>query len=90
MGAVIVAAAAIYVIAAFTFPDPIVRIAMRCLPVVPAAVWTLWFDRSRPLQQRPMIFRIGGRIALLLAVMAIAVLILGLGLNWLYDPNRIV
>jgi hypothetical protein len=78
------------VIAAFTFPDPIVRIAMRCLPVFPAAVWTLWFDRSRPLQQRPVIFRLGGRIALLLAVMAVAVLILGVGLNWLYDPNRVV
>lgn len=86
----IVVAAAIYVIAAFTVPEPIVRIAMRCVPVLPFAIWTLWFDRSRPLQRRPMMLRLGGRIALLLAVMSVAVLILGIGLNWLYDPNRIV
>lgn len=81
---------ALYVIAAFTAPDPMLRIVLRCLPLLPLTVWTLWFDRSRPLEHRPALIRLGGRVALLLAVMAFVILVLGLGLNWLYDPTRIV
>ena len=82
--------AAFYVIAAFTLPNPLTRIAMRCLPVLPVAIWTLWFDRSRPLRRQSTLVQTSGRIALLIAVMAVAVLILGIGLNWLYDPTRVV
>jgi hypothetical protein len=39
--------------------------------------------------QRPVI-RAGGRIVLLVLVMAFAVAILGIGLNWLYDPSRFI
>ena len=90
VGALLVAAGAVYVIAAFTAPSPVLRIALRCVPVAPVAVWTLWFDRSRPLErQRPVIRRLG-RLGLLLAVMLFAIAFLGLALNWLYDPSRVV
>jgi hypothetical protein len=82
--------AAAYVIAAFVAPSPLIRIGLRSLPVLPVAVWTLWFDRSRPLQQMPSAIRAGGRLALLVIVMAFAVALLGIGLNWLYDPDRVI
>ena len=90
VGALIVGAGAVYVIAAFTAPSPLLRIALRCLPVAPVAVWTLWFDRSRPLErQRPVIRRLG-RLGILIAVMLFTIVFLGLALNWLYDPSRVV
>jgi hypothetical protein len=63
---------------------------LRSLPVLPIAIWTLWFDSSRPLQRQPPAVRCSARLALLLAVMALAVALLGLGLNWLYDPSRVI
>jgi hypothetical protein len=85
-----IALATLYVIAAFVAPDPILRILLRSLPFLPVAVWTLWFDRSRPLEHQSPLVRLGGRALLLLAVMALVIVVLGLGLNWLYDPQRVV
>jgi uncharacterized iron-regulated membrane protein len=67
-----------------------VRIVLRSLPVLPLAIWTLWFDRSRPFERWAPAIRRAGRVALLLVVMAFAVALLGLGLNWLYDPGRFI
>src|ERR1700730_5043276 len=87
---VLIALAGFYVIEAFIAPNPLLRIVLRSLPVLPVGIWTLWFDRSRPFErQAPAIRRIG-RAALLLLVMAFAVALLGIGLNWLYDPGRFV
>jgi hypothetical protein len=82
--------AGVYVIEAFTAPNPIVRIALRSVPVLPVAIWTLWFDRSRPFQQRPPALRLSARLALLVLVMGFAIALLGLGLNWLYDPTQVI
>ena len=90
MGAPLVFLAAIYVIAAFIGPNPVLRIVLRCAPFLPLAIWTIWFDPARPLEGQPPALRTAGRIALLLVVMALVVGLLGLGLNWLYDPGRIV
>ena len=87
---VLVPLAGFYVIAAFLAPNPLLRIVLRSLPVLPVAIWTLCFDRSRPFEGRPAVVRLTGRFALLLVVMAFAVALLGLGLNWLYDPNRVI
>jgi hypothetical protein len=89
MGALI-PLAAVYVIVAFTASDPLLRIVLRCLPVLPAAVWTLWLDPSRPLDDRPPAIRLAVRLALLLLLMALTIVLLGVGLNWLYDPRRVV
>jgi hypothetical protein len=78
------------VIDSFVYPNPITRIVLRTAPVLPAAIWTLWFDRSRPFESWPQSIRIGTRVFLLLAIMAFAVALLGLFINWLYDPSRIV
>jgi hypothetical protein len=85
-----IAVATLYVIAAFTAADPMLRIVLRSLPFLPVTVWTLWFDRSRPLEHQPPLVRLVGRAVLLLAVMALVIVVLGLGLNWLYDPQRVV
>ena len=90
VGTLILAAATVYVLAAFGAPNPLLRIALRCLPVAPLAIWTLWFDRSRPFVRQPPAIRLIGRLVLFLAVMLFAIAFLGLALNWLYDPNRIV
>ncbi len=34
--------------------------------------------------------RVAGRILLLVLVMAFAIVLLGVGLNWLYDPIRVI
>ena len=82
--------AAFYVIESFINPSPVVRVVLRSAPVLPAAVWTLWFDRSRAFQSWPQPIRGGIRVLLLLAIMAFAIALLGLFINWLYDPSRIV
>lgn len=87
---VLMALARFYVIEAFIAANPLVRTVLRSLPVLPVAIWTLWFDRSRPLESQAPAIRRAGRVALLLVVMAFAVAILGIGLNWLYDPNRVI
>gem|GEM_PF-4651512 len=74
----------------FVYPNPVTRIVLRTAPVLPAAIWTLWFDRSRPFESWPQPIRIGSRVLLLLAIMAFAIALLGLFINWLYDPSRIV
>jgi hypothetical protein len=79
-----------YVIEAFIAASPLLRIALRSLPVLPVAIWTLWFDRSRPFERQMPAIRRAGRVALLVVVMAFAVALLGLGLNWLYDPHRFI
>ena len=87
---ILVPLAGFYVIEAFVAPSPLVRIVLRSLPVIPVAIWTLWFDRSRPFERQPPAIRLGGRLALLLVVTAFAVALLGIGLNWLYDPSRVI
>ncbi len=76
---ILTALAGFYVIAAFAAPSPMVRIVLRSLPVLPVAIWTLWFDRSRPFRRRGPALRLAGRVALLLVVMAFAVALLGIG-----------
>ena len=90
VGVALIALAALYVIVAFTASSPLLRIVLRCTPVLPLAVWTIWFDRSRPLEHRPPMIRAAGRVGLLLFVMSLVVLVLGIALNWLYDPSRII
>ena len=87
---VLVPLAGLYVIEAFIAPNPLVRIGLRSLPALPVAIWTLWFETSRPLERQRPLIRVAGRIALLVLVMAFAVAILGIGLNWLYDPTRVI
>jgi len=78
------------VIEAFIAPNPLLRIVLRSLPVLPIAIWTLWYDKSRPFERQRPKMRVVGRLLLLVLVMAFAVAILGIGLNWLYDPDRFV
>jgi len=86
----LIALAGFYVIEAFIAPNPLLRIVLRSLPVIPVAIWTLWFDRSRPFERQRPILRVASRILLLFLVIAFAVAVLGIGLNWLYDPNRVL
>ncbi|TMF28216.1 MAG: hypothetical protein E6I25_08680 [Chloroflexi bacterium] len=60
------------------------------LPALPVAIWTLWYDKSRPFERAQPAIRVVGRILLLVLVMVFAVAVLGIGLNWLYDPNRFI
>ena len=90
LAAILIPVAGVYVIEAFTAPSPLLRIVLRSLPVLPVAIWTLWFDRSRPFKQRPLTVRLSARLVLLVLVLAFAVALLGFGLNWLYDPNRVI
>lgn len=90
LAALLIPVVGFYVIEAFTAPSPLLRIVLRSAPVLPVAIWTLWFDRSRPFEGRPAGVRRSGRVALLVLVIAFAVAILGFGLNWLYDPNRVI
>jgi hypothetical protein len=87
---VVIPLAAFYVIEAFTVPSPLVRVVLRSLPVLPVAIWTLWYENSRPLEGQQPAIRLAGRVLLLLLVMAFAVAVLGIGLNWLYDPTRVI
>ena len=87
---ILVTLAGFYVIAAFIAPNPLLRILLRSLPVLPVAIWTLWFDRARPFNRQPPTLRVAGRVALLLVVMTFAVALLGIGLNWLYDQRRVI
>ena len=87
---ILIPVAGFYAIEAFVAPNPLVRIILRCLPVLPIAIWTLWFDRSRPFEGQTPPIRLAGRVALLIVVTAFAVVLLGIGLNWLYDPNRVI
>ena len=87
---VLIPVAGFYVIEAFIAPSPLLRIVLRSLPVLPVAIWTLWFDRSRPFERQEPAIRQGGRVALLLVVMTFAVAVLGIGVNWLYDPGRFI
>jgi hypothetical protein len=82
--------AGFYVIEAFIAPSPLIRIVLRSLPVLPVAIWTLWYEKSRPFERQRPLIRVAGRILLLVLVMAFAVAVLGIGLNWLYDPNRVI
>ena len=86
----LIALAGFYVIVAFIAPSPLARIALRSLPVLPLAIWTLWYEKSRPLERQPPMIRVAGRILLLVMVMAFTVAVLGVGLNWLYDPARVI
>jgi hypothetical protein len=90
IAAILLPVATAYVIAAFIAPNPLVRIVLRSLPVLPLGIWTLWYEQSRPFERQPPMIRITGRIVLLVLVMAFAVAVLGIGLNWLYDPQRVI
>ena len=85
-----IALAGVYVIEAFTASNPPLRIGLRSLPVLPVAIWTLWYEKSRPFERQSLTVRVAGRVVLLALVMAFAVAILGIGLNWLYDPHRVL
>jgi len=85
-----IALAGVYVIEAFTASNPLLRIGLRSLPVLPVAIWTLWYEKSRPFERQSLTVRVAGRVVLLALVMAFAVTILGIGLNWLYDPHRVL
>jgi len=87
---VLIVLAGFYVIEAFIASSPLLRILLRSLPVLPVAIWTLWFDRSRPFERQAPALRWVGRVGLLLLVMMFAVALLGIGLNWLYDPARFI
>jgi len=82
--------AAAYIYLAFFFPQPDVRIALRTLPVLPFAIWAVFIDPRRPLRTAPPIRRLVGQTLLLVATALFAVLVLGLGLNWIFDPARVV
>ena len=88
-GAVFIVLAFVYVVYAFIAPSPLLRIVLRSTPFLPLAIWTLWLDAKRPLESAAAPIRIAGRFLLLVLVMSIVVLVLGIGLNWLYDPDRI-
>ena len=75
--AILIPVAGVYVIEAFTAPSPLLRIVLRSLPVLPIAIWTLWFDRSRPFRRQPPAIRLSVRLVLLVLVLAFAVAILG-------------
>jgi hypothetical protein len=81
--------AAFYLYQAFTNPSPGLRILLRTLPVAPAAIWTVWFDRTRPFEGLSPISRQLARLLALAGILGFAVLVLGFGLNWIYDLNRI-
>jgi hypothetical protein len=83
------AVGSLYLYEAFLGLSPSIRVALRTLPILPVAIWTLWFDAARPLKTAPEPVRILGRVFLLLAVMGLALLVLGIGLNQLYDPGRV-
>src|SRR6184192_3486615 len=87
---VLIPLAGFYVIEAFIAPNPLVRIGLRSLPALPVAIWTLWYDKSRPFEREQPTIRFASRLLLLVLVMAFAVAILGIGLNWLYDPTRVI
>lgn len=76
--------------AAFVSPSPLLRVLLRALPVAPLAVWALWFDRSRPFEELTPGRRAASRAAAFIGVMLFAVLLLGLALNWLFDPGRVL
>jgi hypothetical protein len=82
--------AAAYIYLAFFFPQPDVRIALRTVPVVPFAIWAIYLDPRRPLRTAPAALRLVGQAVLLVATLLFAVLVLGLGLNWIFDPRRVV
>ncbi len=82
--------AAAYVYLGFFFPQPDVRIALRTVPVVPFAIWAIYLDPRRPLRTAPPARRLVGQALLLVATVLFAVLVLGLGLNWIFDPARVV
>jgi hypothetical protein len=82
--------AAAYVYLAFFFPQPEVRIVLRSAPVVPFAIWAVFLDPRRPLRTAPAALRLVGQAVLLVATLLFAVLVLGLGLNWVFDPARVV
>jgi len=82
--------AAVYVYLAFFFPQPDVRIVLRSVPVMPFAIWAVFLDPRRPLRTAPPARRLVGQAVLLVATLVFAVLVLGLGLNWIFDPARVV
>src|ERR1700737_242535 len=86
VGVVLIALAGLYVVEAFAAPNPLVRIVLRTLPVLPVAVWTLWFDRSRPFEHQTEAIRMVARVALLVRVRGVAAALLGFGLTWLSSP----
>ena len=90
VGVILIAIAGFYVIEAFVAPNPLLRIVLRSVPVLPVAIWTLWYDKSRPFERAQPMIRVAGRILLLVLVMAFAIVLLGVGLNWLYDPIRVI
>lgn len=82
--------ASLYLYQAFFSPSPDLRVALRTIPILPLAIWTLWFDAGRPLRTAAGPVRTVGRVFLLLVVMTFALLLLGLGLNAIYDPSRVI
>src|SRR5438067_13597004 len=76
---VLIPIAGFYVIEAFLAPNPLLRIELRSLAVLPVAIWTLWFEKSRALEGRRLMIRVVGGLVLFVMVMAFAVGILVIG-----------
>ena len=74
----------------FFFTDPGLRILLRTIPVLPFATWTIFFDAKRPLRKVSGVVGVCSRVLLVAATMAFAALVLGLALNWVYDPNHVM
>src|SRR3984893_12059936 len=77
---ILIAVAGFYVIQAFFAPSPVVRIVLRTIPVLPVAIWALWYEKSRPFERQRPLIRTTGRILLLLLAMAFAAAVLRPGL----------
>lgn len=78
----------LYVFLSFTALSQDARIILRSAPVLPLAIWTLWLDRQRPFEGLSPWRRLAARVLSLLGIMALTVALLGVALNWLYDPSR--
>ncbi|MDQ6712687.1 MAG: hypothetical protein M3Z28_05795, partial [Candidatus Dormibacteraeota bacterium] len=59
---VLIPLAGFYVIEAFVAPNPLVRLVLRSLPVLPVAIWTLWYEKSRPFEEQQPMIRFAGRM----------------------------
>src|SRR5438270_11999583 len=64
VGVVIIALAGFYVIEAVIAAYALIRVVLRSLPVRPVAIWTLAFEKSRPLKRHRPLIRGAGRSVL--------------------------
>ncbi len=77
-----------YLYETFVNSNPATRIVLRTLPILPLALWVIFVDATRPLQEASFPLKAAGRMVLLAGSMTFAFVVLGLGLNWLFEPKR--